>query len=122
MIFDGLGPRTLNYGLPGNVGHPGYVPVMTLEEARSHIGHSVLYSAAGAEAEDAVIANVTGLRIRALPRRSLHVGRPEDLTAAKPAGQSEARAAMPDTAIWRASQAGLTRSSQDRHWSPWTRI
>jgi hypothetical protein len=36
--------------------------------ARSHIGHNVLYSAAGAEAEDAVIAHVTGvLRIRALP-------------------------------------------------------
>jgi hypothetical protein len=33
---------------------------MTLEEARSHIGQSVLYSAVGAEAEDAVIAHVTG--------------------------------------------------------------
>jgi hypothetical protein len=32
---------------------------MTLEEARSHIGQSVLYSAVGAEAEDAVIAHVT---------------------------------------------------------------
>lgn len=37
-----------------------WLAVMTLEEARSNIGQNVMYSAAGAEAEEAVIAYVTG--------------------------------------------------------------
>jgi hypothetical protein len=56
---------------------------MTLEEARSHIGQSVLYSAVGAEAEDAVIAHVTRsyvfVRCRAVTIALRRLG-PGDLT------------------------------------------
>ena len=61
--------------------------VMTLEEARSHIGQSVLYSAAGAEAEDAVIAHVTSSYVFVRCRRDdrFTSARPGDLTMpAKP--------------------------------------
>ena len=44
-----------------NVGHLGYrAVVMTLDEARSHIGSGVLYCTAADEAQHAVIARVLG--------------------------------------------------------------
>lgn len=87
--------------------------VMTLEEARSHIGQSVLYSAAGAEAEDAVIAHVTSSYVFVRCRRDdrFTSARPGDLTMpAKPgagaAPESPAHGDLPDTDL-AASQARL---------------
>lgn len=46
-----------------NVGHLGYrAVVMTLDEARSHIGSGVLYCTAADEAQHAVIACPADLR------------------------------------------------------------
>ena len=86
--------------------------VMTLEEARSHIGHSVLYSAAGAEAEDAVIANVTRSYVFVRCRRDdrFTSARPGDLTMPAKLGagapESPAHGDLPDTDL-AASQARL---------------
>jgi hypothetical protein len=87
--------------------------VMTLEEARSHIGQSVLYSAAGAEAEDAVIAHVTRSYVFVRCRRDdrFTSARPGDLTmpaklGAGAAQESPAHGDLPDTDL-AASQARL---------------
>jgi hypothetical protein len=81
MIFGQLGPdaqlRTARECRPSGLPCP-----MTLEEARSHIGQSVLYSAVGAEAEDAVIAHVTRSYVFVRCRRDdrFTSARPGDLT------------------------------------------
>jgi hypothetical protein len=86
--------------------------VMTIEEARSHIGRSVLYSASGAEAEDAVIAHVTRSYVFVRCRRDdrFTSARPGDLTlpAKRGAGapESPAHGDLPDRDL-AASQAWL---------------
>jgi hypothetical protein len=88
------------------------VTAVTLEEARSHIGRSVLYSAAGAEAEEAVIAYVTSSYVFVRCRRDdrFTSARPGDLTMPAEPGagvpQSPAHGDLPDRSL-AASQARL---------------
>ena len=68
-----------------NVGYLGYrAVVMTLDEARSHIGSGVLYCTAADEAQHAVIARVLGswVFVRCSSDDRTKPAAPEDLTPA----------------------------------------
>ena len=92
-----------------NVGHLGYrAVVMTLDEARSHIGSGVLYCTATDEAQHAVIARVLGswVFVRCSSDDRTKPAVPEDLTLLAGRG-TEAGETLTAGDLVAASQASL---------------